>query len=707
MATDDSNTVGAELQPVSKDEARTAGTTGVASAFLDFTGRVFYPLYTLLEPFQQQQIESCRTGLQQANISEPVELYISRNLGTGAIIGIVLGLLSGLGSAVFMATSGGLSVSATGWTWLPTVTAGSSGGILSAILVAKGAVVVLLVALFGGLTGGVLGLLYAYRHPASVAETREQEIDRLMPYAVAYMYSLSVQGEDTVRLFRSMATSEDIFGEIAVEFQRILADAEYMNEPYTEGLKTISKQTPHPRFGQFLSDFLTRINSGGSIENFLEQQKDKMLERTAQQQEQQLEQIEQIGVAFSAASIAPGIGAVMIGLLISTGTLPVPVFFVIFMLPLIVSVFFILIIDVIRPDANANSQIEIPDSLKETDIDGVTPRGDAPGDVQTTGIVGSYSDASGTIDDLFSRIEKSERRYRVTRVLREPKAFFTDYPTLSVIPMLALLIPYFITGNSIGLFNIGVPSGNGFAWVTGLLVVPYIVLTAPLLVFTKLKKRKEYDVKTNMTEHLRMIATFNDAGQSVPEAIKHTAQQGTGQFAKDLQEVYNKSRFNRTLGRALIEFANKYDDASIARRIELMREAMDASDRITDVLNTLASVSETQDRLRNQRVSKLQSQVIVISIVTVVVTAILAFTTMFFLPQILGAFSFGVSGFSQGPTDIKLYAFWFYAGSVSNAVGTGALCGWLRYESLKEGTPYTIAYLIITVLLWAGVYQVI
>ncbi|MEA1868592.1 MAG: type II secretion system F family protein [Euryarchaeota archaeon] len=115
--------------------------------------------------------------------------------------------------------------------------------------------------------GGIVYLLFLL-YPAFKASERKGEIDRNLPYAVTFMYTLSKGGMNIVEIFRSLAECKDTYGEVANEVDTIVRDMEYFGQDLRTALWNTSESTPSAKFQDLTHNLLSVIDSGGDIPKY-------------------------------------------------------------------------------------------------------------------------------------------------------------------------------------------------------------------------------------------------------------------------------------------------------------------------------------------------------------------------------------------------------------------------------------------------------
>jgi len=168
----------------------------------DVIAELFYPVFELLFDADGDFVGDIERKLSEARMPDPVEMYVSRSLGAGLLVG---GLLWVLGTLV------GYGVFSLGVIDPNTLSLGVPAPTPAVQALLRSLVVptaILLSGLLFGSIGFALGFGGVLAIPYSRASTREREINLLLADSVSFMYALSVGGLNQLEILRAMATAE-------------------------------------------------------------------------------------------------------------------------------------------------------------------------------------------------------------------------------------------------------------------------------------------------------------------------------------------------------------------------------------------------------------------------------------------------------------------------------------------------------------------
>jgi flagellar protein FlaJ len=666
----------------------------------DLLSDIGYPVYRRLFNSEGDFVGDLDTKLAEARMATPVELYISRSLTLGMVVGFVFWVLgSALGYGLFA---------------LGVVEVGELIGIpiydpaIVAIIDAiKIPALVLATGLFFGSFGFVFGFGALVIVPYFKSSGRKREINMLLPDAISFMYALSVGGLNQLEIIDAMARADDTYGEVAKEFQSIVQETEYFDTDYRTAIRDQSLQTPSDELSQFLTDMLSILNSGGDMTEFLDDKKDKHMRTAKQEQETTLETLELFGEMYMTLSLFPLLLLIVLVVMGMVGSgSPMLMWATVYGLIPMVGVAFLVLISTVKQD-------EIGD--------GYLQAGGAAGNGNGNGNGGGGAFSLGAIDEyvgefgVFEKIRNREGLHVFLTHLKRPHIFFRDHPlyTLALTTPIALgVVGWAIASGRVPLTLEGMkenPVGGTFL----LSYVPLYITLFPLAVFHEWNVRSRKAVIGDISDNLRKLSSANDTGLTLLESIETVADTSTGKLANEFETMYAKVQYGTSLKGALIEFNNKYHIPRLARTVKLISKAQEASSQITSVLNTAAQASENQDDLDREQKSRARMQVVIILMTYFTLLAVMAILKSQFLDVMSGLTESagsggGGGGGGAGPgggsfganLDVAALNMMFFHAVTIQAVISGMIAGYIRSADLQSGVKYVVILMTVALLTW-------
>jgi flagellar protein FlaJ len=676
------------------------GSSGFASG--SSLGDVFYPLFQRLFDADGDFVASVENKLAQARMTDQVELYISRALGLGVLSGAllwILGTLIGWGLfALGIATPETFSVG------IP-VPSEQAGAMLRAAITP---VVVGISGFVFGSIGFGLGFGTLLAIPYSKASSRERQINMLLSDSISFMYALSVGGLNQLEILRAIAEAEDTYGEVAKEFQSIVQETEYFGTDYRNAIQQQAMETPSDELSQFLTDMLSIVNSGGDMEQFLDDKKEKHMRTAKQQQEMTLETLELFGEMYMTLSLFPLLLIIILVIMSMLGEAQdILLYGTVYLLTPITGIGFLVMISTVKQDEPGDGYLRPAggtDRLQSSHKEGLLH----------LGLVESFTGEHG----VFERIRDQEGTYKTTNLLKQPHLFFRDNPLYT----LAMTVPAAVV-----LVTVAAISGTAPTTFQGLIdravlgtflwfYMPVYIIVTPLAVFHSWNVRSRSAVTGKLSDNLRKLSSANDTGQTLLESIQTVSDTSSGKLSDEFEIMYAKVNYGMSLRDAMVEFNNKYHIPRLARTVKLISEAQEASSQITDVLTTAAQASENQDDIDRERKSRTRMQVAIILMTFLTLLGVMAILQTQFIDVMAGltdqASSGGGGGGSGGGgggmqfgggLDTDMLSLLFFHAVTLQAVLSAFISGYIRDADILSGMKFVVILMTLSLATWVVV----
>ncbi|MFB6267336.1 MAG: type II secretion system F family protein [Halodesulfurarchaeum sp.] len=655
---------------------------------------LFYPIYDWAFDEHSDFVADLERKLAEARMEETVELYLSRAIGYGLIAGVLLWVAGMLVGWLLFGT--GL-ISTENLIGLPI----SNPTVYTVIQTVKIPALVTVTGLVFGAIGFSIGFGLLVLIPYSRSSSRKREINMLLPDAVSFMYALSVGGLNQLEILESMARADDTYGEVALEFRSVVQETEYFDVDYRTAIRNRAMETPSDELSQFFTDMLSIINSGGDMAGFLEDKKEKHMRTAKQQQQLTLETLELFGEMYMTLSLFPLLLIIVLVIMSMLGQAQTMLLYatVYALLPLL-GVGFLILVSTVKQDEPGDGYLRLDD--------GRQPTAKEPG-LLKLGLVEDYVGEFA----VFKRIRSREGTYETMQLLRRPHRFFRDNPlfTLGItVPATLVLVGNAVVSGAAPLTMDGLianPIGSTFLY----LYLPIYVIGTPLAVFYEWNQRSRHRVISKLSENLRKLSSANDTGLTLLESIKTVSETSSGKLGEEFAEIHAKVNYGMSLKEALIEFNNKYHIPRLARTVNLISKAQEASSQITAVLTTAAQASENQDDIVRERRSRSRMQVVIIIMTYLTLLAVMAILQVRFLDVMAGlagqASQAGGGGAAAGGVsfggaiDTQLLEMLFFHAVTIQGLLAGFIAGYIRDAKLLSGVKFAVILPTIALVTWA------
>ena len=649
-----------------------SASTADAGSGRNLLADAFYPLYSRLFDEDSDFVGNVESKLAEARVPQTVEIYLSRALAIGVITGAVLwlvGTLVGWAVITFVVTE-------------PPVFLGLP--LPEPYLSAVNSLKIPFIVVFSGLLFGSIGFGAGFGgmvgKPYLDASARKREINVLLSDSVSFMYALSVGGLNQLEILKAMAKADDTYGEVAKEFQSIVLETEYFDTDYRTAVRNQAMQTPSDELSQFLTDMLSIINSGGDMEKFLEDQKEKHMRTSKQEQELVLETLELFGEMYMTLSLFPLLLIIILVIMSMLGQAQDTLLYgtVYGLIPLIGVGFLVLVSTVV--------QDEIGDGYLRDEDGEVVGESDAMFDM---GLAADYAGDHA----VFDRVKSKEGVHRTANVLKAPHLFFRDHPMavlaltlpISLVLVGASVMAGYAPKNFEGV--VAEPIQSTFFW----LYLPLYVNLVPLTVFHEWNVRSRNSITNKLSDNLRKLSSANDTGMTLLESLNVVAETSSGRLSEEFRTMYAKVNYGTSLKTALREFNNDYHIPRLARTVKLISKAQEASSQITEVLSTAAQASENQDDIELDRKSRTRMQMVIIIMTYVTLLGVMALLKVKFL-ETMAALTDQASGSGQfgGGLDIDMLTMLFFHAVTLQGIISGTIAGYIRNVSLMAGLKFIV-----------------
>jgi len=443
---------------------------------------------------------------------------------------------------------------------------------------------------------------------------------------------------------------------------------------------------------------LSIVNSGGDMESFLKDKKEKHLRTSKQEREMTLETLELFGEMYMTLSLFPLLLIIILVIMGMMGEADDRLLYAtVYVLIPLVGAGFLVLVSTVKQDEPGDGYLQ-PDGgserLRQTSQEGLFHFG------LVEAFVGSFS--------VFDRIRDREGTHKTKEILAAPHLFLRENPlytlALTVPAALALVVVAAAAGSAPTTFNgwVGRPVWSAFVW----LYVPLYVVLVPLGFFYEWHQRSRRAVTGKLSETLRKLSSANDTGQTLLESVQTVSETSTGKLAEEFEVIHAKVNYGMSLRDALVEFNNSYAVPRLARTVKLITEAQEASSQITDVLTTAAQASENQDDIERERKSRTRMQVAIIVMTYVTLLGVMAILQTQFIDvmgdlvsQSDGGGGAGFGGGGGGVDPDVLSMLFFHAVTIQ-AILSGFISGYIRDAELISGVKFAVILMTLALGVW-------
>lgn len=547
---------------------------------------------------------------------------------------------------------------------------------------------VILIPIFLTVIIGLIAGALIYIWPSYQASRRASAIDATLPSAVTFMYALNRGGMNLVEVLRTLAENEEVYGEVSTEVGTIIQDMEFFSRDLMEALRRSGDRSPSQKFTDLMDDTVATIDSGASTAPFLEGKSEDLIDEAERDQENFIETLSLLGEVYVTAFVAGPLFMIIITVIMAMmgGADPSQLDGIVYgLLPFMNVGYFFLINILSGADPDTSRKIPFDDDVnRRSNVD-----------------VEKYAKRSG--DKAVERVVEAKKKRERMAILRNPIGELLRDPDKTILFTAPIALIYLILVPLIGPAEasfdafIDEPVLQTMYWM----LVPIFIISIPLSIFYEIRSRREKKMMNRLPEALKTLASANQVGMTLTEALQNTADNTSGRLGNELKSVKNDIRWNHDVNSALTKFANRIQIPILTRTVKLITEANSSTGDIEDVISIAAKNVETQVRLKKQRSSSMLMYTAVILISFMVYMFVVALLDLMFLSTIgeMDSADFdsggGDSEFELSDLPVERFRLVFYHSTIVQAFGSGMIAGYLSANNVRSGLKFAIVLCLI------------
>ncbi|MBE8540634.1 type II secretion system F family protein [Geoglobus acetivorans] len=597
--------------------------------------------------------------LQQAMINIPPDVYVATQMLFSialAAFGLILGAIVAIIVYLFVE--------------IPTFDIYFPEPFLSFWLAYRKVFISLFLAVFLGVLFFMIGQFIFAIYPGYVASDRKSKIDRLMPNAVMFMYSLSSGGMPLIQIFKSIASYEDVYSELAKEFSRIILEIEELGHDLVTTLTKAVELTPSKNLADLLQGLITIIESGGDFTSYFRERSDYYLEMARQDQKSFLEFLSLMGESYITAFVAGPLFLIIIQTVMAVmGESDVTLLYaVVYMIIPVGAFFFAFIIKLLTPVESGKAPVIQEKHVLRREID----------------------------EDVMKKWNSWKMRKRLN-----PKELFIENPPAVFLISIPLAVAFALFGIMQYTFS---PTIDWFFLVDDNIFISIVIALLPYAVVYQINKRRTGMVLKFTPVFLNRIASMNESGMNITRAIRTLAKTDTTPLRKEIEKINRDLEWNISLVDALIRFANRLRTFELTRTTILLVESLRSTPNVTEILRISAKDASNAELLRRERIKNMSMYVMIIYIsffVFIGIVYIISTTFLSVLAESTSKVAAAGGGFmSMGSIDEEFYKGIFMHAAVFQGLFAGLVAGVMGEGDFSSGVKHSLIMLIFAYVLF-------
>lgn len=493
-------------------------------------------------------------------------------------------------------------------------------------------------------------------YPSIVAKRREGEIDMYLPHSINMMLCMSSGGISTYEIIKSLAESNDMFGELSKEFATIIKMSEFFEEDLITSIKYVRDTTPSSKLSSFLDDFIFMIKGGGNISTFLESKSKEYIERQEVEFSSYLDFLSVMAEVYVAAFILlPLFLLIMLVVMQVSGQFMLESYKIMILTILPVStIVFVYII---------KSAIPIPQI--KTDLEGNLNKDEIGAPVEE-------KRSEFRVNDVDRWLRKI--RYYLLLPLSKwaiytaPFKFFIFY--ICVFALLVSIISW-------GVMNMSLDK---------VLIVSASAFIIPLLVLIEVRARIIGQIEKRIPDMFRELAILNEAGLNIIEALKVLTSVEFGIMSREISLLRGDIEWGDSVTKAFKRMEKRIKSDIISKVIPVSVRAIEASPSFKDAFLTVSGFANSEIRFKNKIRSNMFTYLVIIY-----------FSFMIFLVIVYVLINNVLYGFGEATSLTNIEQIKETSLQISIAVGlfSGMVAGVISSGKVTAGFKHSYMFLIV------------
>jgi flagellar protein FlaJ len=505
------------------------------------------------------------------------------------------------------------------------------------------------------------------------------------------MYALSHGGMNTFEVIKELAEAEEVYGEVANEFDMVVRDVELFGNDLFTALRDARNLTPSENLEQFIDDMISVLDSGSDFATFLEDEAETYMDEARDEQDSFLGTLSILSEIFVVAFVAAPLFLIVTLLVISLlgGDALLQTYFLVYVGLPFGMVGFLAAVDILsKPYAEHTDELDIEDvEFREQWSSQVT---DHP---------------------QFQEYEELKKRKKRQEMLQNPVRHLRNRnPLLS----LAVTVPAAVLGVAFLLVTGVVPPSLGgmldvpIRATTALFVVPFLVVTVPLMLLYEADHRREKRIASRFPDTLNILSSANQMGIRLVDALNLVARWSEGVLAEELRKVRNDIQWNDDVERALLAVANRLRVPQVTRTMKLVAKGNHSSSDLGRIISIAAEDTRNRYQIERKRRSEMGAYTAIVVIGFLVYLAVIVMLDASYLTPIseisteaaenvgqqTGNEAIGLMSFGDVP--VQVYRTVFFHSALIQGIGSGLLAGKLAENDVLAGLKYSIGLVAIT-----------
>ncbi len=526
--------------------------------------------------------------------------------------------------------------------------------------------------------------------PTLKSSIRQSSIDQSIPHAVIYLYALSRGGMNMLEIFKSLSTYSHIYGATAREFNYIIRDIEYFGHDLLTAIRNASIRTPSEKLRDFFDGLVSVTSSGGNVTAYLKSKSDQYQYLAVREQKTFLDTLGVLAEIYISIFVAGPLFLITILVilgLIGPSAIKILIVLIYVIIPFSTAIY-LLILSILSGPGDRPQKTYIVE--KELNVFKDVP-------------------VKPALEEEYKhigRIKFYEKVYRLMDIIMHPLRTMRDnagYTFFFSVPLGLIYIAYVasIKGIRVNAVQFEYINVAKISAIDDHIVLFFFIVMVPFIIFYELHSRRIKQIEDMMPEFLKRLASINEAGILLADAIAMVAESKIGILRDEIKRVAMDISWGSSTAMALSKLEYRIQTDTTTRIITLIIKASESTNDIRSILTIAATNADVDKRMKKARSTEMSIYVFIVYIAFFVFLFIVYVLSAFFLPTIPPSFTDTtidfqiISGF-----DLEEYIMLFFHAAMIQGLCSGLIAGQMGNGNVYSGFKHSVFMMLIAYVLF-------
>jgi flagellar protein FlaJ len=494
-------------------------------------------------------------------------------------------------------------------------------------------------------------------YPYYVASSRRGKIDAALPHAVNMLLGMAKGNVPMVSAFRFIAENRHLFGDLSTEFEKIVVLVE-MGEDLESAMKFVAETTPSERLRIFLENFIDIYKGGGNVLDYLKAKSDQFFsekERLYTLYSESMQIIAEIYLALFIVAPLFFLIVLVVFSMIGSSSLALYRVFIYTFLPL--GAFIVLWLAYSSTTRESRS-------------------------------IGKFE---AETEEILARTSDKPPAFRFRKLRR----WFNKIKSFLLYPIIEM--PYVVKFKYL-LFYLLLPPLVFFTIFYGKMEFDYLLFTTflafglPTVFFVEYRERLLRKAEGELPDFLKQLASLNEAGLNIVEALKNLSESEAGILGKEIKTIKIRVEWGELVTSAFIKLERRIKSSVFQKAISMLVKAIEASPTIREALVVASNFSELEIEMRNRLRAMMSSYIIIIYLAF----GVFLYTTYVLIKNMLSVFASIEAPQFAGNVNLAELESVFLETSILVSVFSGLAAGIMGEGRIEAGLKHIFILVAIT-----------